>query len=144
MNAPENHEQKRIASLDLLRGLAAFGVAIPHYVILADIERTSAEVISVLSVEVFFVLSGFVLAPQIIRCADSLSFADLRIFLIRRWMRTILPYLVPLIALSVLYGELFGADFWRISSIFRIFSPSTTRAITSRLHGVFQSRNGFI
>lgn len=128
MNAPENHQQKRIASLDLLRGLAAFGVAIPHYLILADIQRTSAEVISVLSVEVFFVLSGFVLAPQIIRCAESLSFADLRIFLIRRWMRTILPYLVPLIALSVLYGELFSADFWRyLFYLQNLFAQHNTR-----------------
>jgi peptidoglycan/LPS O-acetylase OafA/YrhL len=68
---------------------------------------------SALSVEVFFPLSGFVLAPQIIAVAGSGRLADLRVFLVRRWMRTVLPYLVPLIALSIVYGKLFSSDFFR-------------------------------
>ena len=104
---------KRLASLDFLRGVAAFAVAIPHYLIVTAVHADAAEAVSVLSVEVFFALSGFVLAPQIIACAESGRFADLGVFLVRRWMRTVLPYLVPLVVLSILYGELFSADFFR-------------------------------
>jgi peptidoglycan/LPS O-acetylase OafA/YrhL len=53
----------RIASLDLLRGLAAFAVAISHYLIFSSVTAAVPETISVLAVEVFFILSGFVLAP---------------------------------------------------------------------------------
>lgn len=105
----------RIASLDLLRGLAAFAVALSHYLILNSTEHPTAEVISVISVEIFFVLSGFVLAPQIIGCVQSEGWANLRIFLVRRWMRTIPLYLVALIAISLVTGQLFESDFFRYS-----------------------------
>ena len=66
-----------------------------------------------MAVEVFFVLSGFVLAPQIMYCVQQRSFATLLRFLARRWMRTIPPYLVSLIVVSALFGELLSSDFWR-------------------------------
>src|SRR5262249_24975966 len=72
----------RIASLDLLRGLAAFAVTIPHYFELHGSHSDRAEVISVLAVEVFFTLSGFVLAPQILACMRGQRLADLRVFLV--------------------------------------------------------------
>jgi peptidoglycan/LPS O-acetylase OafA/YrhL len=103
----------RIASLDLLRGLAAFSVAVPHYVILALGGSDAAERVSVLAVEVFFVLSGFVLAPQILACLADGRAANLGIFLVRRWMRTIPPYLFALLLISVVAGELVTADFAR-------------------------------
>jgi peptidoglycan/LPS O-acetylase OafA/YrhL len=104
---------KHVASLDLLRGLAAFAVAIPHYLILNSPEHSTAKVISVLSVEIFFVLSGFVLAPQIIACARYGAWLNLKIFLIRRWMRTVPAYLVALLAISAISGQLFTSDFFR-------------------------------
>jgi peptidoglycan/LPS O-acetylase OafA/YrhL len=103
----------RIASLDLLRGVAAFSVAIPHYVILALGASDPAERVSVLAVEVFFVLSGFVLAPQILACRADGRAANLGIFLVRRWMRTIPPYMFALLLISIVSGELFTADFLR-------------------------------
>ena len=57
-----------------------------------------AEVVSITAVEVFFVLSGFVLGPQIVLCARRRNWATLRTFLLRRWMRTIPSYLVALLA----------------------------------------------
>jgi peptidoglycan/LPS O-acetylase OafA/YrhL/lysophospholipase L1-like esterase len=103
----------RVASLDLVRGLAASLVAISHYFILGSAQWPAAEVISILSVEVFFVLSGYVLASQIIYCSRDGRFANLTVFLVRRWMRTIPPYLVALIALSLITGQLGTADFAR-------------------------------
>jgi len=104
---------ERIASLDLVRGAAAFSVAIPHYFALNSTDRPTAEAVSVLSVEVFFVLSGFVLASQIMFCSRDGRPVNLLIFLVRRWMRTILPFLVALAAISVLVDQLFTADFFR-------------------------------
>ena len=104
---------ERVASLDLVRGAAAFCVAIPHYFMLNSTGWQTAEAVSVLSVEVFFVLSGFVLAPQIMFCSRDGRLVNLLIFLVRRWMRTILPLLVALAAISVLVDQLFTADFFR-------------------------------
>src|SRR5262249_16158761 len=98
---------------DLLRGLAAFAVAIPHYLIIAPAGSDVAERVSVLAVEVFFVLSGFVLAPQILACVRDGRPGNLGIFLVRRWMRTILPYLFALVLISVIADQLLSADFVR-------------------------------
>ncbi|MET4092303.1 MULTISPECIES: acyltransferase family protein [unclassified Bradyrhizobium] len=80
----------RVASLDLLRGAAAFTVVIPHYAMTTPGEHALAEIISILGLEIFFVLSGYVLAPEIIMAAVELrGMLNLGIFLARRWMRTI-------------------------------------------------------
>src|SRR6266702_5939935 len=89
-----------VASLDLLRGIAAFAVAISHFLIFRSLGGDAAEVVSVLAVEVFFVLSGFVLAPQILACMQSGRPRRLWVFLVRRWMRTVPPYLMALTLIS--------------------------------------------
>jgi peptidoglycan/LPS O-acetylase OafA/YrhL len=103
----------RVPSLDLLRGLAAFSVAIPHYFALNSADRHPSEVVAVLAVEVFFALSGFVLAPQIVSCVRGGSATNIKIFLTRRWMRTIPPYLVALLAMSYVTGQIMSLDFLR-------------------------------
>jgi len=100
----------RLASLDLLRGVAALAVAIPHYLILGSQDWPVAQIVSILAVEVFFVLSGFVLAPQILHCLQSPWRSDALTFLARRWMRTIPPYLVALAAITILSGNIYSAD----------------------------------
>ena len=97
---------KRVAALDLLRGLAAFSVAIPHYLTLNATDGRGADVLAVTAVEVFFVLSGFVLAPQIRMQVVGRPAENLRIFLVRRWMRTIPPYLVALFCVSYFTGKI--------------------------------------
>jgi peptidoglycan/LPS O-acetylase OafA/YrhL len=110
-------DAERFVSLDLLRGVAAFAVMVPHYFMYYVGEAASlAEVLSVTAVEVFFVLSGFVLGPQIMLCAARADWPTLRTFLVRRWMRTIPSYLVALLAISVLVRELGSADFCRYAS----------------------------
>jgi peptidoglycan/LPS O-acetylase OafA/YrhL/lysophospholipase L1-like esterase len=101
----------RLASLDLLRGIAALAVAVPHYLMLGSQDWPVMQVISILAVEVFFVLSGFVLAPQILHCVSSAYRGDIGIFLVRRWMRTIPPYYVALAAITVLSGNIFKPEF---------------------------------
>jgi peptidoglycan/LPS O-acetylase OafA/YrhL len=93
---------ERIASLDLLRAGAAFSVAIAHFLVSRDVASSALEPVAIVSVELFFVLSGFVLAPQILKCVHSRKLHTLSIFLVRRWMRTIPPYLVALGLVTVM------------------------------------------
>ena len=102
---------KRLASLDLLRGVAALAVAIPHYVMLGSADWPTANVISILAVEIFFVLSGFVLAPQLLACVASVRRSDIWTFLVRRWLRTIPPYLVALLAITFISGNISSPSF---------------------------------
>jgi peptidoglycan/LPS O-acetylase OafA/YrhL len=105
---------RRIASLDFLRGTAALSVTIPHFFIFQHIGDRLAESISILGVEVFFVLSGYVLAPQIMFFViERPSLRNLRVFLTRRWMRTVPPYLIALMLMSVSAHALFTGDFFR-------------------------------
>ena len=104
---------KRSASLDFLRGVAAFAVAIPHYLTANAQFQPFAESFAIVGVEVFFVLSGFVLAPQIVDWVVGKPWRNLGVFLIRRWMRTIPPYVVALVVIALLTGNLITADFVR-------------------------------
>ena len=104
---------KRSASLDFLRGMAAFAVAIPHYLTANAPFQPFAESFAIAGVEVFFVLSGFVLAPQIVDWVVGKPWRNLGVFLTRRWMRTIPPYGVALVVIALLTGNLMTADFVR-------------------------------
>jgi peptidoglycan/LPS O-acetylase OafA/YrhL/lysophospholipase L1-like esterase len=104
---------KRRASLDFLRGAAAFAVAIPHYLTFNAPFQPFAESVAIAAVEVFFVLSGFVLAPQIVDWVVGKPWRNLGVFLVRRWMRTIPPYVVALIVIALMTGNLLTADFVR-------------------------------
>jgi peptidoglycan/LPS O-acetylase OafA/YrhL len=102
----------RIASLDAVRGAAAFSVAIPHFFMAQHCFVEVAEGISIVAVEVFFVLSGFVLAPQLIFCFHRPTYRNFGTFFVRRWVRTIPPFIFALVLISGLYGELFSGDFF--------------------------------
>jgi peptidoglycan/LPS O-acetylase OafA/YrhL len=93
----------------MLRGVAALSVAIPHF-IMRSAGGGVAELVSSVAVEVFFALSGFVLAPQIMRLYQTRSLDDLWVFLRRRWMRTIPPFLIALAMASILFRPVVPAD----------------------------------
>jgi peptidoglycan/LPS O-acetylase OafA/YrhL len=114
---------ERVAALDLLRGMAALCVAIPHFFMLNS-AVFPADIVSVLAVEVFFVLSGFVLGPQILRCLRCGRVNVLGVFLTRRWMRTIPPYLFALALISVIAGNVNLADLARYAFyVENLFAP---------------------
>ena len=114
---------KRSPSLDLLRGAAAFAVAIPHYLTANAPFSPMIESVAVSAVEVFFVLSGFVLAPQIVDWVVGRPWPNLGVFLARRWMRTIPPYVAALVVVALMTGNLFTADTLRylfyVENLFR-------------------------
>ena len=62
-------------------------------------------------VEFFFVLSGFVLYPQLMKVLNNKK--NLITFYKRRWLRTIPLYLVITAAVSVLTNNMFSFDFFK-------------------------------
>ncbi len=100
-------------SLDLLRGLAAVAVALGHFFLYFGILADAAEVAAVVAVEVFFVLSGFVLAPQLHRCLASGEWHDAGTFVARRWMRTVPAYFAALVLITIMLGYVGSPEFLR-------------------------------
>lgn len=103
----------RIVSLDALRGIAALSVAIPHFFMSKYPGNPTLEFVSVFGVEVFFILSGFVLAPQILFCLEAQTARRFGIFVVRRWMRTLPPYIVALTVVAILSHTLFGPMYFK-------------------------------
>ncbi len=101
----------RYSNIDQLRFIAAFTVAITHLIISRNGYNLNLEIISSISVEVFFIISGFVLAPQILKIFESKKFDTYGIFLIRRWYRTIPLYVLSLILTSVILNKFLTYDF---------------------------------
>ena len=72
-----NIKLNNISSLDLFRGIAAYGLAICHfYYYLYNLNNF--QFYSIFFVEFFFVLSGFVLTPQLQRIYNNTK--DTKIF----------------------------------------------------------------
>jgi peptidoglycan/LPS O-acetylase OafA/YrhL len=122
-------ESGRVPALDLLRGFAALAVMLPHFTMYSSSSTSpGAEIAAATAVEVFFVLSGFVLGPQILLCAQKRNWVTLRTFLVRRWMRTIPSYLVALLVISVIFGTIGTADFVRYAFYMQnLFSQQNVR-----------------
>tara|TARA_B100000780_G_scaffold275486_1_gene242161 strand:+ start:1149 stop:2156 length:1008 start_codon:yes stop_codon:yes gene_type:complete len=88
--------------LDLYRYFAALIVCISHYILYWN-KSVYFEFTSILGVELFFILSGFVLAPQILKLEKNPK-KNIKIFLLRRWIRTVPPYIVALLCAAILFG----------------------------------------
>ena len=100
MYTVQNMYSNKINSLDLFRGIAGYGVAISHfYYYFFDLNFF--QFASIFFVEFFFVLSGFVLYPQLLKVYSNKK--NLKIFYVRRWMRTIPPYLLALLTYSIFF-----------------------------------------
>ena len=102
-------DSKRLISLDYFRGICAVVVALSHFLMQANYGDIFQH-IAALAVEAFFPLSGFVLGEQIIRVLNNRK--SLGVFLLRRWMRTLPPYLIALIMISVLLDQFLTQEFF--------------------------------
>jgi len=86
--------------IDYYRYSAALIVALSHYLI-SVYPSLELEFVAILGVELFFPLSGFVLASQLQKLeSDKIGF---RTFFVRRWIRTIPPYLVALTCAAIIF-----------------------------------------
>ena len=103
-------KKKYFTSLDLFRGFCGYGVAISHLHAFVY-KNIFIEYLSILFVEFFFILSGFVLYPQLLKVLDNKK--NLIIFFKRRWMRTLPLFFIVLVSVSVLTGEILSKDFFK-------------------------------
>ena len=104
------NQKNHLYSLDLLRGFSGYGVAFCH--LHAFIYKNiHLEYFSLLFVEFFFVLSGFVLYPQLIQIFNNKS--NLVIFYQRRWIRTLPLYFIVIFLVSTIFDEALGKDFFK-------------------------------
>ena len=113
--------QDRYSGIDFLRFLAAYTVAVTHLIINHYQTSLKLEIISSMAVEVFFIISGFVLAPQIIKLVSEKKFVNYRIFLMRRWYRTIPLYVLSLVITSIILNKYFSIDFIKYLFFFQNF-----------------------
>jgi len=102
-------DHRKFYGLDLLRGIAGYGVAITHYLYFVQ-KSINFEYYSFLFVEIFFVLSGFVLSNQLIKIYKEKK--NIKTFYVRRWFRTIPLYLVALIFYTAISNN-FNFDFFK-------------------------------
>jgi len=96
-------QTNRIYGLDIFRAIAILFVLIghsfDHSVILPELKELAR--LGILGVELFFVLSGFLIGSIIMKLIDKNnfhSFSDISTFWNRRWLRTLPMYFVALVA----------------------------------------------
>ena len=114
-------EIEHIRGLDLLRGLACYFIVVCHYFAFSY-DHIFAEYLSLIFVEFFFVLSGFVLFPQLIRIFENKK--NLGIFYIRRFLRTLPLYFVCLIIISIMFNEFLTLDFFKYFFFIQDLTPN--------------------
>ena len=112
---------RHFASLDGLRGLAALGVAIPHFFLFRGTQSAILEFISVVAVEVFFVLSGFVLAAQLNQCFRHRP-AECRRVLRAPLDADAAALHCDLVAMTIVTRNYFNADFFEYLFFVRNFA----------------------
>ena len=94
---------RRITTLDGLRGLAAIMVVVSHY--FAELPGgISALMFGWIGVDIFFVLSGFLIGKLILERQHHSNFFS--VFYVRRTFRIIPAYVVTVVALFVLIDRL--------------------------------------
>ena len=103
-----NKHNFHYSSLDLLRGISGYGVAICHFYAFLH-SNIFFEYMSFLFVEFFFVLSGYVLYPQLMKVFENNK--NLLNFYLRRWLRTIPLYVICLLMISLIFGKIISLDF---------------------------------
>ena len=128
--------QPRLEFVDVLRGLAATAVAWFHLTNTYDsnLVKMSGDY-GWLGVEVFFVISGFVIPYSIARSTGTLSFRDFPSFMARRLVRLEPPYIASILLVILLYwlsaaapgfrGQAYEFDAYQVAAHFLYAIPLT-------------------
>lgn len=117
--------ENRVYGLDIMRALAIIFVVLEHGLMLDKANTTFPWIKLTNGVELFFVLSGFLIGSMLIRIfekSDSFGIKTMGRFWIRRWFRT-LPnyYLVLLINIFIVYFGIIHEDFSQFNWKFFLF-----------------------
>jgi peptidoglycan/LPS O-acetylase OafA/YrhL len=126
--------ENRIYGLDIMRALAIIFVVLEHGLMLDKANTTFPWIKLVSGVELFFVLSGFLIGSMLIRIfekSDSFGIKTMGRFWIRRWFRT-LPnyYLVLLINVFIVYFGIIHEDFYQFDWKFFLFLQNFSEGFT--------------
>lgn len=98
----------RLVGLDIVRGGAIMAVLFAHarYLVEAPEEFLFLTITGKFGVELFFVLSGFLIGAILIRaCERELSARSLLRFWTRRWLRTLPAYFAVLLFVWAVFGK---------------------------------------
>lgn len=123
--------QKRIFGLDIMRAVAIVLVVCSHAVwIFPQTKNTITDLMSiagVMGVEIFFVLSGFLIGRIIYNLftAADFNFKTVTYFWIRRWFRTLPNYYLILIfniTLALILGTTLPDNLWQYALFIQNFS----------------------
>ena len=108
-------------NLDLLRGICGLAVAMGHYFMHINYFPEIGEHISIISVDIFFILSGYVLTNQVLKVNSKKT---LKTFFLRRWMRTVPLYIIFLLLANKLFNNNeFNLDFFLYFSFIAFLVP---------------------
>lgn len=126
-------EKKRIFGLDLLRAIAISLVVVSHCTYILFPENTNSlvtliRVFGAIGVDLFFVLSGFLIGGILLRTLlnNKVTFSHLMLFWKRRWLRTLPNYILILIV-NILLGVILGYTLPdNIANYFVFFQNFTT------------------
>ena len=135
---------RRSAGLDLVRSIAILCVVVSHYWPLY--ERFPAagplKFFGILGVEIFFVLSGFLIGGILLRQAADLSeqaggfkLSDAPGFWIRRWFRTLPNYLLFFVAYLV-FDQPWTKDHWGSWAMSVLFLQNLVTDLSDGTYGV--------
>ena len=116
--------QDRVAGLDLLRAIAIAGVVVAHYPKRASGLIVRAENFGWTGVDLFFVLSGFLIASQLFKELSRDNKVNISRFYLRRFLRTLPSYY----AVLTVYFLLSPAVNWRYLTFTQNLSGITTFA----------------
>ncbi|AUP78063.1 acyltransferase family protein [Flavivirga eckloniae] len=126
--------KQRVFGLDLVRAIAIVMVVLSHVAwVIPKHRETLLDILSVfgvLGVEIFFVLSGFLIGRIIFRIytSDDFSFSSMLHFWIRRWLRTLPNYYLVLlinIGVAVYIGMALPEGLWKYAFFIQNFSSET-------------------
>lgn len=111
---------RRVLGLDVVRACAILLVMVSHYsdVFAAFWARRPPAFVSlagVFGVELFFVLSGFLIGTLLARAAaQAPGWRGWRAFMLRRWLRTLPLYVVWILAMAVVWPPADGRLGWHL------------------------------
>lgn len=103
--------KERLSSLDVLRSIAILLVMLAHIILGYGAPQSLAPLqLGGIGVDLFFVLSGWLLGSQLFDEAKEFNSIDIRRFWYRRWIRTLPAYYAVLGAIS--FQQFLTKDNW--------------------------------
>lgn len=91
-------------NIDIVKVVASLGVATSHFYS----SSYYGEFLSIIFVELFFPLSGYILAPQLLMVYKSKKCYST--FILRRWYRTIPLYIFGILVTAAITNKIFSLD----------------------------------